>query len=77
MGDRLSCTNKAPKAFICHYNEPVGSDLPVVQELNQILSSCVLSQAQKKQMTHGSRPRYQRTHSHVISMGAADNTRSI
>ena len=77
MADWLSCTNKAPKAFIFRYNEPVRSYLPVVQELNQILCTCVLSQALKKQMTHGSRLHYQHTHSHVISMGAADNTRPI
>lgn len=77
MGQRLSCTNKASGAFICYYNEPVGSDLPVVPELNQILSACVLGQALKKQMTHGGRPRCRRTPSHVISMGAADSTRPI
>lgn len=76
MGGRLSCTNKASNAFICHYNEPVGPDLPVVQELNQILSPCVLRRALKKQMTHGSRPHYQYTGSLVIFMDA-DNTRAI
>lgn len=76
MGGRLSCTNKAPNAFICHYNEPVGPDLPVVLELIQILSPCVLSPALKKQMTHGSRPRYQCTRSHFIFM-VADNTGPI
>lgn len=73
MGGWLFCTNKAFNAFICHYNEPVGPDLPVVAELNQILSPCVLGQALKKQMTHGSRPRYQYTVSLVIFMDA-DNT---
>lgn len=63
-------------AFICHYNEPVGPDLPVVQELIQILSPCVLRQALKKQMTHGSRPQNQYTGSLVIFMDA-DNTRPI
>lgn len=76
MGGRLSYTNKAPNAFICQYNELVGLDLPVVLELIQILSPCVLSVALKKQMTHGSRPRYQCTRSHFIFMGA-DNTRAI
>lgn len=61
MGGQLSCINTASDAFIHHYNEPVGPDVPVVQELIQILSPCVLRQALKKQMTHGGRPHYQYT----------------
>lgn len=76
MGGQLYCTNKASNAFICHYNVPVGPDLLVDPELNQILSPCVLRWALKKQMTHGSRPRYQYTGSLVIFMDA-DNTRPI
>lgn len=45
MGGWLSYTNKAPNAFICQYNEPVGLDLSVVLELIQILCPCVLSVA--------------------------------
>lgn len=76
MGGQLSCTNKASTAFICHYNELDGPKLPLIQELIQILSPCVLRQALKKQMTHGSRPCYQYTGSLVIFMDA-DNTRPI
>lgn len=76
MGGQLSCTNKGSNAFICHYNEPVGPDLPVFRELIQILSPCVLRWVLKKQMTQGSRPRYQYTGSLVIFMDA-DNTRPI
>lgn len=55
---------QGPRAFICHYNELVWPDLPVVTVLNQILS----------QMTHGRRSCYQRTLSHVLSRGPADST---
>lgn len=65
---------QGPSAFICHYNELVWPDLPVVTVLNQILSPCVLKKALKKQMTHGRRSCYQRTLSHVLSRGPADST---
>lgn len=77
IGDWIPHINKASNAFICNYNEPAGYDLPVVPELNQILSPCVLRKALKKQMTYGRRLRYQLTYLHVISMGPADNTRPI
>lgn len=76
MGGQLSCTNKTPDAYICCYIQPVGPDLPAVQELIQILSPCVLRWALKKQMTHGSRTHCQYTGSVVIFMDA-DNTGPI
>lgn len=76
MHGQLSCSNKAPDVFSCHYFYPVGPDLPTAQELIQILSPRVLRRALKKQMTHGSRPHHQNTGTVVIFMDA-DNTEPI
>lgn len=70
------CTNKASDAFICRYKEPAGPDQPVVRELIQILSPCVLRRALKKQMTHGGGLCHRYAASLVIFMDA-DNTRPI